>query len=58
MCLQEEGEEPAEEKAEEKKEEEEPALWEETFKTFHDAKPHGRYSLHRDTVLSLSKLKK
>ena len=29
-------------KKEEKKEEDEPGMWEEDFKSFHDSKPHGR----------------
>lgn len=43
MILQ-EGDENAEEKPaeeEQKKDEEEPDLWEETFKSFTDSKPHG-----------------
>lgn len=44
MFTQEE-EEKEEEQKEEKQEEEEPGLWEETFKNFHDSKPHGMLSL-------------
>ena len=29
-------------KKEEKKVEDEPGMWEEDFKSFHDSKPHGR----------------
>lgn len=35
-------EEKKEEEKEENKEEEEPGLWEESFKNFHDSKPHGK----------------
>ncbi|KAJ8308812.1 hypothetical protein KUTeg_013686 [Tegillarca granosa] len=44
----EEGEKKEEEKPEEQKKEEEPGLWEETYKSFHDSKPHGPSSVGID----------
>lgn len=43
-----------EENKEEKKEEEEPGLWEETFKSFHDSKPHGMKTSISNTFIFAS----
>lgn len=47
-------------KKEEQKEEDEPGLWEENFKSFHDSKPHGIASrnLHVVTLCFLVSLRK